>query len=281
MVQTTLIRDSQVGDDWIRQAIAACPVQFAMDANGNKNGNILTGPVRLAFTDGLFQEVQMMTGDPNSRKGYGCTILFTPLHDMSLFWQEYVRIAQSDFAQNFNPQLGQFVGLVPPWRDGGEKMNLAGYTQGAPFMNVKSGYAPSVVDSRMNPIVDPKQVYAGCWAIVSLQPFAGGKGKPKRGPMFGLQSVMKIADDTNLGGAAPDPRSMFGGVKPIAPPTGGAAQAFAQPGMQPQMPGPGAVNQLMQGGYGQAAAPGAFGAMPQPGMVAPAPADDDPLAGFR
>ncbi len=265
MPVTTIMRDSQVGDDWIRQVCAQNPPQFVVDAAGNKTGNILTGPVRLAFTDHVFNKGRKMDTDPNSVEAWGVTVLFPPpsVCDMSIFWQEYCRIAQSEFPQNpWNPTTNSYNGLVPPWRDQGEKMQFGGYNAGSPFMNLWSGYKPAVVDTRMNPIVDESQIYGGVWAIVGVSIFAGGKGKPKRGPMFGLQSIMKIADDTNLGGAAPDPRALFSGVKGVVPPTGNAAQAFGNlPPNAPPAMGAAGVQQV-------------YGGMP-PAQPGPAVADDD------
>jgi len=264
-MNTTIVPNSKIGDEWIRQAYAACPPQLARDKNGNLNGNVLTGPVRLSFTDGIFKKVTKMQGEQplpdQSNMTYGCTILFPQITDMSIFWQVYCQIAQKDFPNSYNPQTGQFVGLVPPWRDQGEKQ-FDGYRAGSMFMNVKSkNYKPAVTDTAFNPIVNEELIYPGCWAIVALQPYAGGQGTPKKGPMFGLQAIVKIADDEKLGGGAVPPDQLFGGTNltSIAPPLGGVAGVFAgMPNQQPQMPGmPGqqAVNQIMGAGYGQTNAP--------------------------
>ena len=57
------------------------------------------------------------------------------------------------------------------------------------------------VDARLAPIVDPNKVYPGVWAICTIRSFAYDKGV-NRGVSFGLQAVMIVADDTNIGGTA-------------------------------------------------------------------------------
>lgn len=270
-MQTTLAKNSRVGDDWIRQVYSMCPPQMAKDAQGNQNGNVLTGPVRLAFTDGVFKKVPKMHGEQPAADGsnmtFGCTILFPQCTDMSVFWQIYCDIANREFPGSYNPNATPwpFPSLIPPWRDQGEK-NFDGFMPGNKFMNVKSLYKPTVLDTAYNPIVNEDLIYSGVWAIVALQPFAGGKNTPKKGPMWGLQSIVKIGDDDNLGAGAPDPRSLYGGVNlgGLAPPVGGVAAAFAgmPQGGAPAMPGAQATAQVMGAGYGQPNAPAMPGVAP-------------------
>lgn len=151
-----------------------------------------------------------------------------------------------------------WAGLDAAYRDQGEKAQFSGFTPGAKFINVSSKYKPVIVDARMNPIVDEKQIYAGCWVIVAVNTYASGIGTPRKGPRFGLQTIMKIADDKSLEGAAPDPRAMFAGAK-ITPPAGPVAQQFGQ---QP-MPQPGQQ-------FGHAAVQQVYGGIPQaPAMQQP------------
>lgn len=244
---TTIMKDSTVGDAWIQAVYAANPPHIMED------GNVFTGPVRLAFTDGIFKMVKKMKSDVNSKEAYMCNLLFPPMADMTPLWAKYCEIAQKEFPDNpYVQSRNQFVGLVEPWRDGAEKPAYSGFTPGCNFIIPKSGYKPAVIDMALNPIVNEDAIYAGVWAYCVIQPYAGGKGKPKKGPMWGLLSIMKIGDDQPLANASPDAAVLYKGVKAITPPAGGAAAAFAAkappPGGPPAMPGAGAV---MAGGYGQ------------------------------
>jgi Protein of unknown function (DUF2815) len=225
-MQTSIVKDSEIGDAWIQQACQANPPQFVQ---GNA-GHFTSGPVRLAFTQSLFTpELKPSKPGEQPRSAYSCAILFPPIADLSLFNNEWNRVAQSDFANTWNGAM--FAGLDPPFRAQVEKLQYSGYTPGGMYINVSSNYKPPIVDARMNPIVDPAQVYAGCWAIVCLNTYASGKTQAKKGPRFGLQTIMKIADDKSLEGAGPDPKAMFAGAK-ITPPSGPVSQQFGQQPVQ-------------------------------------------------
>lgn len=269
MAPTTMIRDSDIGDAWIQQCYAQNPVQFVIDPKtGQPTTSILTGPVRLSFTDALFTAQKKMKSNPDSPMGYYCSILFPPIADLTLFFNEYNRIAKEHFAAHWNGQ--GWGGLDPAVRNQAEKPQYAGYTPNCAFMNVGSNYKPAIVDNRMNPIVDPAQIYPGCWAIVSLNGYASGKNTPRKGPRFGLQTIMKIADDRNLGGAAPDPRAMFGSVKVMAPTAPVAAQFGAMPPANGPQPNAGAFPPPAQQWQPQAPQ-----GQPPGGYAQPAPSDDD------
>lgn len=256
---TTLVRDSIVGDDWIRQAVAANPVSRKVGPDGQPTGDILTGPVRLAFCDTLFEAQQRDSGEDN----YSAMLLFPPITDFNVFYEEYYAWCAREFPQNWDAGSQQYYGLHSPFKDQAEKLKYGGFTPGCVAITSGSQYKPGIYDSRMNPIVDENRVYPGVWAICAVKPYAFGKagktkdGKPmKKGIGFGLQAVMIIGDDTRFGGGAPDAKSLFADVKVSAPIT---RPDFNQmPGGQPPAPAAGIP------GY---TAPG--GGTPQPGQPQP------------
>lgn len=242
---TTIVRGSKIGDEWIKQACALTPVQRVLDANGQPTGNILTGPVRLAFCNnpygGLFKPGTKTADDGTKTEGkYGTQILFTPYFDPAIFYEEYYRVCGAEFAEYYDSGSGQYYGLHSPFRNQAEKLRLGGgYTPNCIFMTCTSKYKPPVVDARMNPIVDESKVYPGVWAILAVNAYSYGKNppQPKKGVAFGIQSVMIIADDEKAGGGAPDPRSQFQGVN-VQPPAAAPVAAFGQPGMCAPPPNP-------------------------------------------
>jgi hypothetical protein len=220
------MKDSVVGDAWIAEMARTNPPTKVLDpTTGQWNGNIRVF-VRLAFTDALFVAERKMKSDPNSKIGYGCVLLFPPMTDMTLLYEEYNRVCASDFANTFNPHTQQYQ-VHSPFRNCSEKPNFAGYTPGCYFTTVGSSFKPPVVDPNNNPIVDPARAHSGVWAIVAINTYASGKGQPNKGPRFGLQTVMIVADDTSLAGAPPDPRQQFAGVN-FKPPTVQPSQHFGQ-----------------------------------------------------
>lgn len=259
---TTIMRDSKIGDNWIRQACAQNPVQRIIDpATGQYTGNFLSGPVRVMFPF-LMSQRPGKDQQGNATLGkYEASILFTPYTDFTIFNEEYYKKCHEDWKDKLGPDGQTFYGLESPFHDQGMKMKYKGYTPGLLFTNVSSQYKPPVVDARMNPIVDPNRIYPGVWAILALNAYSFGKQQPKKGVKFGIQSVMIIADDENCnGGGAPDPKTQFTGVN-VQPPTVNPAGAFGQP-TAPSAPG---------GTNAHFVTPGAPPAMPAaPGYVPPA-----------
>jgi hypothetical protein len=259
-----------------------------MDASGQFNGDILTGPVRLAFCN--LDKLPEKKPNHKSEPKFGSHILFTPLADYTIFHEEYAKVCQREFADKYNPHDGQYYGLRSPFRNQAEKMKFGGYTAGCVFMNCTSKFKVPVVDARGNHITDWSKVYPGVWAICAVNAYAY-KDPTNPGVAFGLQSVMLIGDDTKLGGGAQDPKKFFGNVNVQAP--------VVRPdvaGMMPQgaMPAPAAAipgYTNVGGGMGAPAmgAPAQF-VMPQTHFTPPAatpmqyaPAaqpDDDDMSAF-
>lgn len=227
---STIVRDSIVGDAWITQTYKSVPIQRIIDAETNTyTGEILTGPVRLAF-DTLFDLPQPSAKMENPK--YGAALLFPPVADFGVFYETYNEVCANEFREHYDAASGQYYGLHSPFRDQAEKAKFGGFTPGCVFMTCTSKFKPPVVDTRGNPVVDKSKVYPGVWAICALNAYAY-KDPRKKGVGFGLQSVMLIGDDTKFGGGAPDPTKTFKGV-------GGAITAPAL--------APGAAGNLPQGG---------------------------------
>lgn len=272
---TTIMRDSVVGDDWIRQTAAAVPVQRVIGQDGLPTGDILTGPVRLGYND-LFELPKQKEGD--SEPKYGAKLLFTPFADFTIFNEVYHEMCNLHWAQ-FRGADGNFYGLHSPFHQQAAKANKMGYTPGCIYMGSTSKFKPPVVDLRHNPIVDKSRVYQGVWAICAVKPYKFGDPKdPKqvKGIGFGLQSVMIIGDDTRLakGGAPADTKAQFSNtnLSGIAPPVVRPDIAQGMPTGQPGVATPPAVQQ--QHYTGQVAQ--TYAAPPPiPGAVA---ADDDDMS---
>lgn len=291
---TTVVKDSIVGDQWLQQVAAACPIQRVINKEtGLPTGDILTGPVRLTFPY-LDKPPEKKPGATSEPK-YGSGIMFTPYADFGILYEEYYKLCGQIFPEYWNPDMNQYYGLQSPFHDQAEKsMKYKGYTPGLVSLNCTSKFKPPVVDNRGNPIVDYSKVYPGVWAICSLKPYDYGKNppQPKKGVAFGLQSVMLIGDDTNIGTAGPDTKQQFAGINVAAPvtrpniagmPQGGppapaaGIPGYTSPGGGVQMPY-GAPQGVPQGGPVMApmGVPGAapFGApagvpqpmSPQPGL---------------
>ncbi len=89
--------------------------------------------------------------------------------------------------------------LHTPLRDGDiDRPDDAAYA-GCYFLNANSRQAPEVVDARVQPILDPNEVYSGCYGKISVT-FYGYNSNGNRGIAAGLGNVQKLRDGESLGG---------------------------------------------------------------------------------
>ena len=66
-------------------------------------------------------------------------------------------------------------------------------------MTASSKQKPQVVDADVQPIMDPSEIYSGCYGRVSLRFYAYNQSG-KKGVGCGLQNAQKLADGEPLGG---------------------------------------------------------------------------------
>jgi hypothetical protein len=258
------MKDSIVGDAWIQQTIAAAPIQPVIDGEtGQPNGDILTGPVRLAFAN-LYDVDPKSKNEDGSGGKYGAQLLFPPGVDFTPLYNAYYEVAGKEFSEYYNAATGQYAGIHSPFRDQAEKIKFGGYTPGCVFMSCTTFFKPPVVDVHKNPIVDAARVYAGCWAIAAINAYAF-KDPRKKGVSFGLQSLMIIGDDTKLAGGAADPNKTFHQTGPIVAPSIAPSAVGGMPGNPP--PG---------GTLAQAPIPAAPMGAPAPVPASTAPASPAP-----
>ena len=106
--------------------------------------------------------------------------------------------------------------LKSPLRDGdGERPNGGEYgpeCKGCWVMNATSKRKPGIVNRRVQPILDPAEIYSGMWGIVDLN-FSAYDFNGNRGISAYLNNVQKVRDDEALGGSAARPESVFSAVE--------------------------------------------------------------------
>lgn len=94
--------------------------------------------------------------------------------------------------------------LRTPFRDGAEK-DGEGYGPGKIFISVSTKQRPGIVSTMRDPetkkrmpIEDESEIYAGCYVLASIRPFAY-EVKGNKGISFGLNNLMKVKDGEMLG----------------------------------------------------------------------------------
>lgn len=100
--------------------------------------------------------------------------------------------------------------LKLPLRDGDdERADEAPEYEGMFFLNANSDTKPGIVDKDRNEILDPDEVYSGCWgrASINFYPF---DSNGNRGIGVGLNNIQKLKDGERLGAARASAEDDFG-----------------------------------------------------------------------
>ena len=97
-----------------------------------------------------------------------------------------------------------------PLRDGDlERADEAPEYEGMMFLNANSTTKPGIVDKDLNEILDPDEVYSGCWGRASINFFAYDSNG-NRGVGVGLNNIQKLKDGERLGASRASAESDFG-----------------------------------------------------------------------
>jgi hypothetical protein len=153
---------------------------------------IVTEPCRLSFP-ALFEPKPVSKSKPNDLK-YQAAILIPK----SVSLKPFVDCVKAAMKEMWGEQV-KLPARSNPIKSCDDK-ELSGYEDGWHYINAKSGYAPGVVDQRLQDIIDPDAIYPGCWCRFHLQAFAWDHPEGGRGVSFSLQSVQKVRDDDRLDG---------------------------------------------------------------------------------
>ena len=78
------------------------------------------------------------------------------------------------------------------------------------FLNANSTQKPGIVDRDLNEILDPDEVYSGCWGRASIN-FFPYNSNGNKGVGVGLNNIQKLKDGERLGGARASAEDDFGG----------------------------------------------------------------------
>ena len=92
--------------------------------------------------------------------------------------------------------------LRSPFRDGADKGDLDGFGPDTIFITATTLRKPGVVDRQLNHIIDPQNLYAGCYCRATIAAFAYDQAGNK-GVSFGLQNVQFLRDGDSLAGGIP------------------------------------------------------------------------------
>lgn len=159
---------------------------------------VITGEVRLSYAH-LFEPHASFEGnDPKYS-----TVILVPKSDTKTV--NAIKAAQKLALEN--GKSSKFNGKIPAgwkntFRDGdADDVDLDKNPEyaGHYFMTVSNKTKPGLVDRQLNPIIDPTELYSGCYARVSINAFPFSVSGSK-GVSFGLNHVQKLRDGESLSG---------------------------------------------------------------------------------
>lgn len=170
-----------------------------------------TQPVRLSFPN-LFRPHSMEEGKEGK---YGATFLIPLDYDTKALKGAMLAAARNKWGPEAT-ELIKSKKIKLPLRNQEEKSHLAGYTEGW-FLPTSSKNKPGVVDSALQPVLDPAEAVSGMLVIASLNAYAWEHPMKGKGVSFGLQNLMIWKDDgTRYGGVSPRPEEDFSDIKSSA-----------------------------------------------------------------
>lgn len=167
---------------------------------------VVTGKVRLSYVN-IFRSRSFQQGQ--DAKFSLCALI--PKDDKATLKKIKAAI-EAAIAQGVAEKWGgkKPANLKLPLRDGDdERADEAPEYEGMYFFNANSNQKPGIVDKNCNEILDPEEVYSGCWGRVSVN-FYPYNTNGNKGVGVGLNNVQKLRDGERLGASRASAESDFG-----------------------------------------------------------------------
>ena len=159
---------------------------------------IITGKVLLSYAHLFKPQAGIAGGDEK----YSVSLVI-PKDDKDTIGkiERAIEKATKEGVARFGAKFGKGANFRMPLRDGDtDKPDDPSYTNSY-FLNVNSKTKPGVVDKDLNPILDPSEVYSGCFGRASIVAFPYSVNG-SAGISFALHNIQKLADGEPLGGKA-------------------------------------------------------------------------------
>lgn len=157
------------------------------------NTKVTTGEIRISYPH-VWEPYAMEGNEPK----YSVSIIIPKTDKETLkAIKEATEQAKEEGKNKWN---GKVPGnLKTPLRDGDiDRPDDEAY-KGCYFLNANSKNKPGIVDRDVQPILDQSEVYAGCYARVTLN-FYAYNANGNKGVAAGLGNIQKLRDGEPLGG---------------------------------------------------------------------------------
>lgn len=142
-------------------------------------------------------EPHKIKSDPNAEPRYQITI---PLAKNDPFWKKIDALITEVATEKFGKVPPK---LKKPIKDGdepGNDGNIREEFQGKWTLQASSKNKPDLVDAKLQPIMDAKEIYSGAWFRASIRAYAWDHPTGGKGVSIALDNVMKVRDDKPFSG---------------------------------------------------------------------------------
>ena len=165
---------------------------------------VITGKVRFSYVN-IFKSRAFQPGQDEK---YSICLLI-PKKDKDTIAKVKAAI-EAAIQQGISEKWGgkKPASLKLPLRDGAERSDEAAEYEGMMFLNANSNSKPGIIDQYKNEILDPDEVYSGCWgrASINFYPFNSNGNK---GIGVGLNNIQKLGEGEHLGASRASAESDF------------------------------------------------------------------------
>lgn len=180
-----------------------------IEAKMKGDNRVVTGVVRLSFSN-LFEP---RLNEDGSKGRYDCCLLIDKKDKKTI---ECINKAiEAAKAKGIKEKWANKLpkNLQLPLRDGDEKEDdqYSDQFKGMMFINPKSKSRPGIVDKNFAPILDPEELYSGCYVVAAISFFPYDTNGNK-GVGVGIDNVLKVKDGDSLAGK-PSANNDFEGVE--------------------------------------------------------------------
>lgn len=169
------------------------------------NTKVITGKVRFSYVN-IFKSRSFQDGQDAK---YSICLLI-PKKDKETISKIKAAIEEA-IQQGVSEKWGgkKPANLKLPLRDGDEeRADEAEEYTGMYFLNANSGSKPGIIDQYKNEILDPDEVYSGCWGRASIN-FYAFNSNGNKGIGVGLNNIQKLSEGDHLGSARASAESDF------------------------------------------------------------------------
>lgn len=182
-----------------------------------RSEDLKTPLARLAFTQSLFKPQER----DNSKKQFGCTLLFPKSEDLSALQNAALKAATEEWGNKAVQWIKDGI-IHSPFLDGdgpqgsnkktGERH--AGFA-GHRFIRVISGeaYPPKLFNKAVRPISSQEELYSGCYGFAVVNAFTWENKEKGKGISFGVSMIQVAKDGEKLGGGGANPDQFFTNIE--------------------------------------------------------------------